>query len=40
MNKSIKAIYPMADDASTHLGDMVTYDTQSGAVRLDGGVQA
>ncbi len=29
-----------ADDASAHLGDMVTYDTQSGAVRLDGGVQA
>ena len=29
-----------ADDASAHLGDMVTYDTQSGAVRLDGGAQA
>lgn len=29
-----------ADDASAHLGDMVTYDTQSGAIRLDGGVQA
>lgn len=29
-----------ADDASAHLGDMVTYDTRSGAVRLDGGVQA
>ena len=29
-----------ADDASTHLGDMVTYDTQSGAVRLDRGQAA
>ena len=29
-----------ADDAAAHLNDMVTYDTQSGAVRLDGGAQA
>ena len=29
-----------ADDASAHLGDMVTYDTQSGAVRLDRGQAA
>ncbi len=29
-----------ADDAAAHLNDMVTYDTQSGAVRLDGGQAA
>lgn len=26
-----------ADDASAHIGEVVTYDTQSGTVRLDGG---
>ncbi|WP_276924224.1 hypothetical protein [Faecalibaculum rodentium] len=29
-----------ADDAAAHLNDMVTYDTQSGTVRLDGGIAA
>lgn len=29
-----------ADDAAAHPNDMVTYDTQSGAVRLDGGQAA
>lgn len=29
-----------ADDAAAHLSDMVIYDTQSGAVRLDGGQAA
>lgn len=29
-----------ADDAAAQLDDMVTYDTQSGAVRLDGGQAA
>ena len=29
-----------ADDASAHIGEVVTYDTQSGTVRLDGGIAA
>lgn len=29
-----------ADDAAAHMSHMVTYDTQSGAVRLDGGQAA
>lgn len=29
-----------ADDAAAHIGELVSYDIQSGAIRLDGGVQA
>lgn len=29
-----------ADDASAHIGEVVTYDTQSGTVWLDGGIAA
>ena len=29
-----------ADGASAHMGELVSYDIQSGTIRLDGGVQA
>ena len=29
-----------ADDAAAHMGELVSYDIQSGTIRLDGGVQA
>ena len=50
MKKTIKAIATIAvlaltgctqaDDAAAHMGELVSYDIQSGTIRLDGGVQA